>query len=300
MEQQLEHFITNFSAGEWILVILVASAAALVLNKVIGIAVPAIVKLIQQHTDRATASEKIWRWRRLETFVGVVLAVVKALIFLIVLYFVWRMLNPHSTPLALVGASAIFVILAGATLGSFLRDMTYGALMIGERWYNVGDHIVVEPFMELKGVVEHVTLRSTKLRSLNGEVIWIHNQHIQGVRMTPRGLRTLAIDVFVSDVTKGEKIMKKALAAVPKGATMVARAFVIDEVEQLSDTLWRISAVGQTAVEREWLITDFAVKAIQQNDSPDKDKSVIVHGPIVRSADEAAEKRFKRSVKVKK
>lgn len=300
MDGQIDKLLNNFSTFEWVTALLLAALLALIVNKLVGIAVPALVKSIQYHADSATATEKIIRWRRLETFLGVILAVAKVIIFFIVFYLVWRLINPNSTPAAVVGASAIFVILASATIAPLLRDMTYGAVMIGERWYNVGDHIVVEPFTEVRGVVEHITLRSTKIRSINGEIIWLHNQNIQGVRMTPRGVRTLAIDVFVSNVNAGERLVKKALKALPKGMTTVPTEFVIDEVEQLSDSLWRISAVGQTAVEREWLVYDFAKKAIEQNDKNRKDGPVLIHGPIVRSADDIAEKRFKRSVKVKK
>lgn len=83
-----------------------------------------------------------------------------------------------------------------------LRDLTAGTAMIAEQWFNVGDYIRVEPFIDVGGVVERATLRSTKLRSLNGEIIWLHNQHIHGIKVTPRGIRTMAVDIFVNDEKK--------------------------------------------------------------------------------------------------
>ncbi|MDB5186326.1 MAG: mechanosensitive ion channel MscS, small conductance mechanosensitive channel, partial [Candidatus Saccharibacteria bacterium] len=239
------------------------------------------------------------QWRRVETSLMAILAIAKVVIFFGALYVAWRILNPSSTPVALVGASALFIVLASATVVPLLRDITYGTVMIAERWYNVGDHIVVEPFLGVSGIVEHVTLRSTKLRSLTGEIIWLHNQHVQGVRITPRGVKTLAIDVFVSDAEQGKKVMSKGLAAIPKEATMVARAFSRIETEKLTEDLWRLSAVGQTAPGREWLIEDFAIKAIKKYDESGEHDPVIIHGPIVRFADEAAMKRFKRTVRAK-
>ena len=55
--------------------------------------------------------------------------------------------------------------------GPLLRDITTGSVMIAERWYGVGDYIIAEPFLNIQGVVEQVSLRSTKLRGLSGEVV---------------------------------------------------------------------------------------------------------------------------------
>ena len=41
--------------------------------------------------------------------------------------------------------------------------------------------------VELQGVIEDVSLRHTRLRSVTGEVIHIHNSQIQAVRVLPRG-----------------------------------------------------------------------------------------------------------------
>ncbi|MGK2896410.1 MAG: mechanosensitive ion channel domain-containing protein [Candidatus Saccharimonadales bacterium] len=86
---------------------------------------------------------------------------------------VWRLLAPHtsSSGLAAIGAGTFFIVFAGQTLGMILRDITAGAAMIIEGWLHVGDFIKIEPFMDLSGMVERFTLRSTKLRSLSGSVI---------------------------------------------------------------------------------------------------------------------------------
>lgn len=285
--------------GKWIVILLFASVAAFILNKLIARIIPGLVKFVADRADSATDTDKLLHWRRLETFIGVILAAVKLLIFFTAIYFAWRTFNPTGTPIALVGASAVFVVLASATVGPLLRDLTYGIIMIAERWYNVGDHIAVEPFLKLGGVVEAVTLRSTKLRSLNGEIIWLHNQHIQGVRVTPRGVRNLAIDVFVSDLDRGKRLMERALKSLPMGATTVVQKFEISETEELAEELWRITAVGQTAPGREWLIEDFALEAITKNDKANKRGEIIVYGPIARFSDDAAERRFKRTVRAK-
>jgi hypothetical protein len=138
-----------------------------------------------------------------------------------------------------------------------------------------------------------MTPRATKLRALTGEAIWVHHQHMMAVRVTSRAVRTIALDVFVTEPQRGREMVKRALQALPSGPTMLARPMKLSETEELGESLWRISATGQTMPGREWLIEDFAIKAIKQADGDD---GLIVHGPIARNADATAERRFRRAI----
>jgi hypothetical protein len=261
--------------------------------------VPRLAQFLSNLPDNADSTDKVWQLRRAETFLSIGAALVRTLAVCVILYICWRFVMPTTAPIALIGASAFFAILAGSTIGPLLRDVAFGTMMIAERWYNVGDHIIVEPFANVSGVVEQLTPRSTKLRSLTGEAIWLHNQNIQGVRVTSRGLRTMAIEVFVNDLEAGKRMIEQAIRALPTGPTMLARQLKISETEKLSDELWRITAVGQTTPGREWLIEDFAIKAITKYDELNGDAANIVHGPITRYADATAERRFRRSIRAK-
>jgi small-conductance mechanosensitive channel len=194
-----------------------------VANRLIDAVVPRLAKVLTNMTDKAETTGAVWQFRRLETFLGIAAALIRALAACALVYLAWRMITPTTAPIALIGASAFFAIVAGSTLGPVLRDITSGTMMIAEGWYNVGDHIDVEPFGNVSGVVERLTPRSTKLRSLSGEAIWLHNQHIQGARVTHRGVKTMALDVFVSDLEAGKRAIEKATKTLPTGPTMLAR-----------------------------------------------------------------------------
>jgi small conductance mechanosensitive channel len=282
-----------------VMVFLIALVAAYVLSQLFEIFIKNIARMVGHYGDTAKRPEQALRLRRAETYLSVSIAAGKFIIFAISLAAAWQLTSPQAAPLAIIGASTVFIIFAGATLVPTLRDITTGSLMIIEQWYNVGDYIRLEPFSDVAGVVEHMTLRATKIRSLNGEVIWVHNQFIQGVRMTPHGVRTLAIDVFVNDLESGRKLMKEVASTLPVRPTMLASPLTIVDTDELSEKLWHIEAVCQTAPGREWLVEDFAVKAIKERDEK-SDKHIILYGPIVRNADSAAEKRFMRAVRVKK
>lgn len=277
--------------------LIIALALAWLINRILNFFFNTFANVIAERGESDTPAERLLHTKRAETLLSVVAAVTRVFVIGFCLYFVYRLVNPTTAPVAIIGAGTFFAVMGAATIGPLLRDLTSGILMIAEKWYNVGDHIVVDPFANLSGVVEKVNLRSTKLRSLNGEVVWVHNQHIQAVRVTPRGVRTISIDTFVSDLEKGRKLIGRVINTMPTGPTMIATPLVIKEEEQHGG-VWRITAMGQTAPGREWLIEDFAVKAIAEADDTNKARKVIVHGPIVRYTDALAEKRFRHSMDV--
>ena len=143
-----------------------------------------------------------------------------------------------------------------------------------------------------------MTLRSTKLRSLSGEVVWIHNQHMQAVRVTSRGLRTMAVDVIVNDSKIGKKLIEKVVATMPIGTLKMAKTPHISEPEQWGEHLWLITVAGETAPGREWLMEDYFVQSLRELDNRRRGPKALVRPPMVRYADPAAERSFKRAVKM--
>ena len=173
--------------------------------------------------------------------------------------------------------------------------------MIAEKWFNVGDYVKIEPFMDVSGVVERFTLRSTCIRSLSGEVIWVHNQHILAVHVTHGGLRTIAVDIFVRKKTEGAKIVNDIISTIPIGSTMLAQPPIITDTERWSEDMWRITVIGQTPPGREWLMDRYFVNALKEvNEGKEFSERIIVHEPIARFADSEADSRFKRAVRVQK
>ena len=276
------------------------------LSRFLAKAIIAVAQRVSTHTEKQNG-ERVILYRQVETYLSVTVAAVRVIVVAIGAYIAWRILDPVGSEklggsgAAAIGASAFFIVFAGQTLGILLRDITAGSTMIIEKWFNIGDFIKVEPFTDVQGVVERMTLRSTKLRSLNGEIIWIHNQQIQAVHVTPNALRTLAVDLFVKDRVAAEKAVHEVIAAMPTGPTMLARPLRIKYSERWGDDLWRITVVGQTAPGREWLIENYFVNAIKTH-GEDKEKSekLLIYPPIARFADPVADNRFKRAVLVKK
>jgi len=299
----LNGFFSSPNAYRSVLILVGSIVLTYFLSKFLAAGIIRIAQFVSVRSDRESNEERFIRLRQVETYLSVTVAVIRAAVVAVVAYIVWRMISPISTSgAAAIGASAFFIVIAGQTLGTILRDITSGAIIIIEQWFNVGDFVKIEPFIDVSGVVERLTLRSTRLRSMSGEIVWIHNQQIQAAHVSPRGVRTVAVDVFVRDKDKGMKTLTELKNAVPVGSTMLAKPLKIEKPEEWGNGLWRITIVGQTAPGREWLIENFFVNAIKEVDSTVRNKMnrVFVYEPIARYADPVADKKFKRAIRAQK
>lgn len=268
---------------------------ALLLGRIVAFLLRRVVNAIGATADRNPDLRAVNRLRRSETLLVLSIALIRVLLVLFALYFWWLIDHPHGQPTALLGASAVLAVVLTASLGPVLRDIASGSVMMAEQWYGVGDHVRIDPFMDMQGVVERVTLRSTRIRGLNGEVIWVNNQYIQGVRIAPKGIRTVALELFVTDPKAGEKLIADTNRRLPAGPLLLVSPLVVVEIAGVGEKLWQITAIGETAPGREWLLETSAVELIHSLDA-ERSKPVIEHGPLARYADSEADRRFRRSI----
>lgn len=287
-----------------VVILIVSLVAAYWLSKFLAKGLVRIAQIIAVRSDNESDDARVMKLRQTETYLSIAAAVVRVLVVVIAGYIAWHLLSPFSgtgaaNSVAAIGAGTFFALIAGQTIGIVLRDLTAGSVMISENWYKIGDFIKIEPYAEVSGVVERFTLRSTRLRALNGEIIHVHNQNITGVHVTPRGVRTVAVDIFVRNKERGIEEIKKIIAAIPRGKTMLARPLRITKTEQWGERRWRITVIGQTAPGREWLIEKFFVEALTDiDDGKEGSERLLVLPPMPRNADETADKRFRRAVRV--
>ena len=189
---------------------------------------------------------------------------------------------------ALAGAS-LFLVLAGFAIQRVLIDVIAGFAMFGERWYSVGDTIAV-PTLDLQGVVEDVSLRRTKLRTLDGEVINVHNSQIPAVRVLPTGAKELAMEVFVTDRARAEAALAAVTRILPESPTTFVRRPWVEAVDELGDALVRIRVRATVAPGREWLLDGFVADLLRE-----RAREAIVHGPVTLAVDERATRSFARA-----
>lgn len=284
-----------------ITVFVLALVLAYLISQILSFIIIRLARTIGHYGDIAKTPERALRLRRLETYLSVTVALLRTFIFFVALIAAWQYTYRTTGAVTIIGASTVFIVLAGATIQPLLRDVTTGSLMIAEQWFNVGDFITLDPFTGDAGVVERMNLRSTRIRKINGEILWIHNQYIQHVSVSPKGIRTVALDLFVNDLAKGKELVGFLKSTLTVGPTMLVKPLELSYTQKLTEHMWQITVVGQTAPGREWLMEKFAIDITKENDQDmNGDKPVLVYEPLARYADPEAERRFKRAVRLQK
>jgi moderate conductance mechanosensitive channel len=237
-----------------------------------------------------TQAGRMRRLKRRETQVSIIRAAVSYLGFITAAVLsVGQLIGGVDRLTALAGASFL-LILVGFAIQRVLMDIIAGLVMFMERWYSVGDTIQI-PMHELQGIVEDVSLRHTRLRTLDGEVIHIHNSQIPSVRVLPSGVKELQLEVFVTDRDRGIEMVESVVQILPEGPTTFIRRPWIDRVDALGETLVRISARATVAPGREWLVDGFFADLLRERAEP----GLIAHGPVTLSVDESAARSYSRA-----
>lgn len=227
--------------------------------------------------------------KRRETLVGITRATVAFVAFAAATIYTVSQATGGFSRFTTIAGAGLLVAVFGFTSTRVLSDMIAGLSMFIERWFAVGDMVIVQPH-DLQGVVENVTLRATTLRAVNGERIHINNGQIAAVRVLPRGVKELAVEIFVADPNEGQKLVEQAIAILPQSPTSFPKPPQIKEVEE-AGKLSRISILCSVTPGREWMVEEWFCDLLREQGG----EGGIVHGPVVMAVSEKATQAFARA-----
>jgi small conductance mechanosensitive channel len=244
----------------------------------------------RHHAPTGDLRAKIIELKRRETTVGVIRTGIAYIAFALAVVLAAAQLTGGLDRLSTIAGASFVLILVAFSAQRVLVDIIAGFSMFTEKWYSVGDTIAI-PTMELQGIVEEVSLRRTKLRSLDGEVINIHNSQIPAVRLLPGGLKEFDVELVASNREAAEVLIEHVSSILPVGPTTFVQRPVIHEVDELAPGLVRLRMRAAVAPGREWLVHGFYTDLLKER----ADKHLIVHGPIVLTVDDRATRSFARA-----
>jgi moderate conductance mechanosensitive channel len=244
----------------------------------------------QHHAPSGDLQAKIIGLKRRETTVAVIRTGIGYIAFAAALILAAAQLTGGLDRLSAVAGASFVLILVAFSAQRVLVDIIAGFSMFIERWYSVGDTIAI-PMMELQGIVEDVSLRRTKLRSLDGEVINIHNSQIAAVRVLPGGLKEFDVELVASNREAAELLVQEITAILPEGPTTFVQRPQVHQIDELAPALVRLRMRTAVAPGREWLVNGFYTDLLKER----ADKHLIVHGPVVLTVDEGATRSFARA-----
>jgi moderate conductance mechanosensitive channel len=244
----------------------------------------------KHHAPTGDLRAKIIELKRRETTVAVIRTGIAYVAFAAALVLAAAQLTGGFDRLTTLAGASFILILVGFSAQRVLVDLIAGFSMFTEKWYSVGDTIAI-PMMEVQGVVEDVSLRRTKLRSLDGEIVNIHNSQIAAVRVLPSGVKEFDVELVASNREAAELLVEEVSRLLPEGPTTFVQRPQIHAVDDLAPGLVRLRVRTAVAPGREWLVNGFYTDLLKER----ADKHLIVHGPVVLTVDEGASRSFARA-----
>jgi small conductance mechanosensitive channel len=197
-------------------------------------------------------------------------------IFVIVALFVLSIFIRNPLP-ATAGATVLAAAL-GFGAQSFLRDIIAGFSIVFEGQYAVGDFIEVEP-TKAAGIVEEFGLRTTRIRALSGELIFIPNGTIAGVRNYVSGQQRFTIEVQLSD----PEAVDRVLEALPEASDLyLSPPRLVDRDDAEGRVRLRIVAVVLPSMA--WLVEDALTERIKAAAGED----ALPSAPLIYKVDQAS------------
>ena len=264
----------------------VAVAVALILSRILRLVV---VRLEARHPDQ---ERELARLRRGETALALVATAIPYVAAIAVLIIAASAFLPGTV--TAVGGSALVLILVGFGAQRFLMDVIAGTLIAFERWYGIGDFVRLEP-AQVTGIVEQLSLRTTVIRSLNGDRTYVPNSQIISASRSPRGFRRYTIELLTNDPEEARNAIEQVGRRAPVGEARFLRAPRVIEERELGEGTWLVRGQADVAPTMEWLAEGLLVARLKASLSSD----VLLADPIVYTIDEGTFSRYQRRVLVR-
>ncbi len=153
--------------------------------------------------------------QRTRTLGSVLSSIATTVIVIVAVLMIVNSINPNLT-----SAFSLITAALGAGLGfgaqNIIKDVLNGLFMVGEDQLGVGD-VVDTSFAT--GVVEHVGIRVTQIRDVNGTLWYVRNGEIQRVGNMSQGWARVIIDLAVPYDADVDIVQARMLATATEMAT---------------------------------------------------------------------------------
>ena len=179
---------------------------ALFFYRVIVHLIPRILKWSRPGDEEAIDANTLARIKRQDTAITLLRNTLRYIVFAFVALFILSIFI--NNPLPATAGATIAAAVIGFGAQSFLRDIIAGFFILFENQYSVGDFISVEP-TKASGMVEEFGLRTTTIRALSGEVIYIPNGSLIGVTNYVSGQQRFTIEVQLKDEETAKHVLEE-------------------------------------------------------------------------------------------
>lgn len=263
---------------------IVAAALGLAIYKLLGAAVPKLLRWRERRVEGRLDAEALTRIKRQDTAIALARNALGYVIFIVVAFFAVSLFLRDVLP-ALAGATVLAAVV-GFGAQSFLRDIIAGFSIVFEGQYSVGDFVTVEP-TGASGIVEEFGLRTTRIRALSGEVVFVPNGALTGVTNYVSGQRRYTLEVLLRDSEAAERVareLRQAPELYVRGPRLATREASEDGV--------RLRILAGTLPSMGWLVEENLVGRIKAAAGEES----LAAEPLIYTVDRASLKRIRNLI----
>lgn len=278
--------------GEWFDEHLVNILAILLAAWIIRRFASSIISNIVNKTVRTDIyPSKIDREKRIKTLDTLVIAIVRVGVYIIAAILLVGEINPQYTT-ALFASAGLIGVALGFGAKDLINDFMSGIFIITENQYRVGDVIETNG---VDGVVEDITIRTTVLRDLDGNVHHVTNGSIKLTTNKTLGYSRVNENVVVgydTDIAKLEEIINhvgEELAADPKFSPKIVEAPSFLRIDGFAEDGMIVKILAKTVSGEQWEVKGELYKRLKR--AFDKHDIEIPYKHVVIDKEKPARKR---------
>jgi moderate conductance mechanosensitive channel len=242
-----EHFVN-------ILIILVG---AWIIRRVANGLVHRMLKYIVRPDVYPTKTD---REKRVKTLGGLVRGVIRLIVYAVTALLIVGELYP-SLRTALFTSAGVIGVIIGLGAQNLIKDIVTGIFIITENQFRVGDEVTLTAGMglgQVEGQVEDITIRTTVLRDLSGNVHHIANGNIGVTTNKTLGFSRMNEEIVVAfdtDLSKLERVIKKVgeeMAALPDMQNRIIEPPYLASVKGFADDGVSVRVLAKTNAAAQW------------------------------------------------
>lgn len=186
-----------------------------------------------------------------ETLISVISSLIKYIIYFMAIMIILELYG-FSTR-SIVTVAGIGSVALGLGAQALVKDIISGLFILTEDQFNVGDFITIGEF---SGTVEALKLRTTILRTVEGEQCIIPNGEIRGVRNYSRDFMNAYVKFYIPygvDVDELQSLIKESLSSFYLEDEMLEKPKLLG-ITELQGNNFSLLVTCKTKTEAKWSV----------------------------------------------
>lgn len=237
----------------------VLSGTVLRLALIVGLALIAVRasgmladRVVRPRRGASGPAARILEDRRAKTLAPLIKSAVRYVVY--GLAFIMFLRELGLDPTGLIAGAGVVGLAVGFGAQNLVKDVITGFFLLFEDQYGVGDHVSIAGY---EGIVEEISLRTTRIRDFGGQLHIVPNGQISSVTNYMGSAMRVMFEVPVSpqaDVELALRLLREALGAAAGGIEGIVEGPTVLGMSRLGARTVAILVIARTQPLKQWAV----------------------------------------------